>query len=70
MRKVHINNQIWHYSIGKQNVIIESPEEIQWVVAFDKLLNMKWSDIERGQWKRYFTIKPSNIKTYIESNLI
>lgn len=70
MRKVHINNRIWKYKIGKQNLIIESPLGYKHIVSFDKLMNMKWTDIERAQWKKYFMIKPSDIKRHILFDII
>jgi len=69
MRKVHINNQEWKYKIGKQHLVIESPLGEKQVVPFNELMNMNWNDIERATWKRYFIIKPSDVKNYIESHI-
>jgi hypothetical protein len=70
MRKIHINNRIWKYHIGKQNVIIESPLGYKHIVPFNKLMDMNWTDIERAKWKRYFIIKPSDIKKHIIFDII
>lgn len=69
MRKVHVYNRVWQYHIGISNVVIESPLGEKRIIPFDKLVGLKWQEIEKAQWKKYFIIKPSNIKNYIESHL-
>jgi hypothetical protein len=69
MRKIHINNQIWKYHIGASNIIIESPLEEKRIVPFNELTGLNWTDIERAKWKKYFMIKPSDVKKYIESHI-
>jgi hypothetical protein len=63
MRKIHINEQIWEYRIGRSNAIILSPDKIKHVVGL--------GHIQPGlRWEEDYSIKPAMVKSYIEKNLI
>jgi hypothetical protein len=70
MRKISVNNKIYHYRIGKGNTLILSfnfPLKI--VVSNAKLKGVSEEVWERGQWKKTSDgmITPSDIKRYIKA---
>lgn len=69
MRKVHIANKIYEYSIGMQHIRIKTPEGKILSPNFSEVTGLNWDNIERGIWKRYFSIKPQQIKDYISKTL-
>ena len=68
-RKLHLPNGIWTYVIGKGSVNIRDPNGFRTNVDISTLTGWSDNDIERGKWKGYFKIKPSQVKEYIEKNL-
>ena len=50
-RKIHIGESVWEYKIGKQNVVIFSPEGIRYRTDHSKLTGLTWDSIERAHWK-------------------
>jgi len=68
MRKIHLNNEIWTYRVGKQHTVIFSPSGQKFLVDHSQMTGMNWDDIERAQWKGYWTgITPSHVKEYIQA---
>ena len=68
MRAINVNNTIYKYKIGKQNVVIVSGEfesKRKKAVPFNVLLNRDQSNIEMEIWKRSFHITPRDIQIYI-----
>ena len=70
MRKIHIDEKVWEYKIGKSHVEIRDPNNKKFAPDFSKVTGLDWDTIERGQWEGYFSIKPHMIKNYIEENII
>ena len=66
-RRIHILKETWSYKIINSYVIIKNPfnRQIKKVGA-NEILLMSWSEIERMQDKRCFSIYPSQIRDYIE----
>jgi hypothetical protein len=71
MRKIHIQNQVYRYKVGKQHVKIIFPDRHVLVADFSQITGINWTDIERFAWKNRsgFPIKPSKIRAYIEKKL-
>ncbi len=55
MRKIHIDNKIWEYKIGRRFFTVRSP-----------ITNKRIS----VEYPLYTTIRPSDIKLYIVEHLI
>ncbi len=70
MRKIHIGEAVWEYTIGKGNVVIKSPAEKKVVVDFSTLTGICNNAIENMQDNKCFAVTPATIKTYIEQNLL
>ena len=73
MRAINVNNTIYKYKIGKQNVVIVSGEfesKRKKVVPFSVLLNRDWSNIEMEIWKRSFHITHRDIQIYIRRGAV
>ena len=75
MRKLHIthNNkeEIWHYLIGRSTVTIKWPNNNKKIyVKFDKIMDMTIYEVERGIYKGWLHVVPSDVKHYIETKLL
>jgi len=69
-RKVHINNEVWTYTIGHGRIVIWGPDGKKYLTDYSEVSGWNWNDIERGTWKKYFSITPKLIKNYIEWKLL
>lgn len=70
-RKIHIDEEEWIYRIGRQFIVIWSPNNNKYLTNLSEVSGLSWSNIERNIWKgNWKGIKPSEIKKYIESNYI
>lgn len=68
-RKIHLPTGIWTYRITSGNVLIRNPDCTKTHEAcLTKITGMSWDTIERGIWKGWFKIVPSQVKKYIEDN--
>ncbi len=70
-RKIHLDNEVWEYQIGRTNVVIKSPASKKIVVGFCKLTGRSWDIIERGQWKKTTDgmVTPKDVRIYIQKHL-
>jgi len=70
-RRIHLFNKVWEYYISRGgNILIWGPDGEKHTTDMSKVSGWNWNEIERGTWKRYFSITPAQIKHYIEYNLI
>lgn len=69
-RKVHLFGKTWEYYIGRGTIVIWGPDNKKYVTNFSEVSGWSWTDIERGTWKRYFSITPQMIKDFIEYKLL
>lgn len=68
MRKLHINNQTWLYSVGDSFVTIKSPTDKRYNVWITNITGEDWGFIERARRKKYWKgVRPQQIKNYIEN---
>lgn len=68
IRKIHINNEIWKYSISNKKITIFSPNGYKLVTKkfdFHKFFNPKLSFNDYQEWWFVPDIKPSMIKQFI-----
>lgn len=68
-RKVHIGTEVWEYRLGKGSAVIFHPNGYKTVVDYSQLTGKSWDDIERGHWKKYFSVTPRDVAAYIEAHL-
>jgi hypothetical protein len=75
MRKIHIQNHIWEYRVGRQNVVIRSPQgfgKIKGAIVSCHIIKglSNPDTFDRGKHKRTSDgmVKPSEVKAYIERN--
>ena len=70
-RKIHLFGKVWAYYIGSGgSIIIWDPDNKKHVTDMSEVSGWSWTDIERGFWKRYFSITPGMVKKYIEYKLL
>lgn len=65
-RKIEVGGILYEYYIGKSNVVIRNTvTDRKFTVGLDQISGMSWTDIERAKWKKYFSVVPAKIATYI-----
>ena len=66
-RKLVVHDKTWQYKVGKNYVVLYSPNEEKHVVQCVNILPY----FERGQWKKTEDgmIKPSQVVRYIQEEL-
>jgi hypothetical protein len=77
MRKVHIDDVEWGYTVSTNYLIVKSPfsateSSKRYVIPLTLVLDMDWNQLERAQWKGspYIAVTPSRVKNYILENII
>jgi len=70
-RAVHIDGKAWEWKVGKESILIWSPEGEKHVTDQSQVTGMSWDSLERGYWKGWFKgITPSMVKEWIVHNII
>lgn len=71
LRNITVLGKVWRWKAGRDVAMIYSPEERRYVVRLDKVTGLSMDVIARGQWKRTSDgmVRPSEIRTYIETRL-
>lgn len=72
-KAVHIKGKEWNYKIGRGNIVISNPITTKKHLVGLSTLTGRASDVvERGRWKKTSDgmIKPSDVKKFIERNLL
>lgn len=77
MRRVHINGVEWEYEIGRRVVVIYPPDNSKKVIVdFVQLVGKERHDILQDEvessehWGGHIPILPSDVKRYIEENVL
>jgi hypothetical protein len=68
-KRAHKGVSGWTYTVGKQFLKLRKKDgkKVQTVTApLNEVMNMTWDDIERGQRKRYFAVKPGHVAGYLK----
>lgn len=77
MRKIHINGTKWEYEIGKRVVVIHKPDGNKVIVQYPQFFGEgRWDRFQEeqndydydGHWR--MPVRPSDVKKYIEENLM
>jgi RimJ/RimL family protein N-acetyltransferase len=66
-RKLHFGEELWLWRYGDPITIV-SPDKT-YKITQSELTGMTNDNIERAQWKGYFSITPSKIKHYINTRI-
>jgi hypothetical protein len=70
MRKITVGGQDFEYKVGKTCVNITLPNGSRVYPTLSEISGLPVSEVERGQWKKWFSVTPSMLKDYIEKNLL
>lgn len=62
-RKITVDGQVYRYKVGRGAVKVDGMPHVD----FSRLTGWSWNDIERGTWKRYFSITPRHVRQFILS---
>ena len=63
-KKIHICGFEWKWKFGN-TIVLRDPENKVYQIPLTEICGWTWDEIERGQWKGYLSIKPSQVKDYI-----
>jgi len=72
-RKIHIDEKIYNYSIGRSFVAIWNPYGIRKNIHIADLMGISVSCLEKLRYKSWCWhggLKPSEIKKYISDNIV
>ena len=71
-RKLHIGGDEWTYRIlrGADILVMPPSRDRKIRIRGTDLFDMTPDDIERGLWKRWLSVTPRKIKSYILEHLI
>jgi len=70
MRKIVVNGKTFQYRIGKESVVFRNTHKKSFFADFSEITGWSWNDIERGMWKKYFSITPHQIADYIRKSIL
>lgn len=60
----------WQWRVGADGLVIINPDGKKSFVKYTTLTGWDQSTIERAVRKRYFAVKPSDVRDYIETKVI
>lgn len=62
-----MNGTDYRYKVGRAYVDIRLPEGSRLTPTLADVTGLSWDEIERGKYKRYFSVTPQQVKEYIEA---
>ncbi len=67
MRKIHLDEQIYLYRIGRGYVVIEFPDGHREVISDSTITGRTPDTLERGRWKKTpdGMVLPSHVKAWL-----
>jgi hypothetical protein len=65
MKKIHTDEGVYQYQVGRQNVLLFDPKGTKSVIPLSDISGLSWDQIERGKWKRWFSVTPSMVRDFI-----
>lgn len=65
-RRITVGGVDYEYKVGRAYVDIRPPEGERMTPTLAEVTGLTWDEIERGKWKRYFSVTPQQVKEYIE----
>lgn len=65
-RNISVGGTDYKYKVGRSHVDIRPPEGARMTPDLTEVTGLTWNEIERGTWKRYFSVTPQQIREYIE----
>ncbi len=68
-RKAHIQGREWRWFVGRWNIAFLGPDREKFYASFNDVTGKSSDEIERGQWKGYFSITPFEVKQYLLERL-
>jgi len=69
-RKIVVYDKHYWWLLARSRIVIWTEEKVKHVFDLSEFTGWSWDDIERGIWKRYFSITPKYVaEQIIERNL-
>ena len=69
MRNLTVGGQDFKYKVGKTCVNIILPDGSRIHPTLSEVSGLSCDEVERGQYKGWFSVTPSMLKDYIENHL-
>ncbi len=70
MREITVGGQNFRYKVGRTCINIVLPDGSRVHPTLSEVSGLPMDEVERGQWKRWFSVTPSVLASYIEKNLL
>jgi hypothetical protein len=69
-RKIIVDGKLWWWKYIKSNVVayLDETKEKR-VIDLRTLTGLSWDQIERGHWKKYFSVTPKDIEKWLKEEV-
>ena len=64
-RHIIVETVLWEYEVGKKHCVAWH-ESTKVVDSLTNIMNMSWDSIEKAKWRRYFCVRPRDIKRWLK----
>jgi len=68
-RKIIVDDKTYYWLLRPGTVVIWDEEKKKHIFDLSTFTGWSWNDIERGYWKRYFSVKPKYVAEQIRKLL-
>ncbi len=68
MRELTVGGQVFKYKVGKTCINIVLPDGSRVHPTLSEVSGLSWDEVERGQWKKWFSVTPGMLKSYLIEN--
>jgi len=69
-RKIIVDEKLWWWKFIKSKVVAYSDEtKEKRVIDLSTLTGQSWNDIERGEWKHYFSVTPKEVEKWLKEEV-
>ena len=65
-RPITVGGMNWRYRVGKHYCVAKAEDTGEGrKISLADLTGMSWSDVDRGQWKRWFHVTPKQVADWL-----
>lgn len=67
-RRIVVDGREWRWSLGKRAGHAEARcGAVKIAAPITEVTGLSWDEVERGKWKRYFSVTPQQVADWIRS---
>lgn len=69
MRVINVDGKVWRFKVGRSHVVFQAPNGRKSVAPCADVAGFTPTEWERGRWKGYAAVVPSNVADWIRGKL-